>query len=83
MKFGDLVRGEPQTYFIYECNSPEETNKLSINIQSYATRSKAKVRFETIDGFNKKRQARHLLKVTVETSGQERKKRGPKVKLVA
>lgn len=80
MKPGDLVRGKPDSYFIYECDSPEETSKLSINIQSYATRSNAKVRFETIDGFTTRRQPRHLLKVTVVKSGDERKKRGPKKK---
>lgn len=80
IKPGDLVRQEPGSYFIFYCETPEETSRLSVNIQSYATRSNAKLRFETIDGFTTKREARHLLCVTVIKSGEQRKKRGPKAK---
>lgn len=76
MKFGDLVRAKAGTTHIYEVPL-DKRQRMANHVQSYATRTNADVKLESINGFSAVNHAAiYLLKVTVKKSGEARKKRG-------
>lgn len=80
-EFKDLIRAEPGASEIYEV-ALEDRNKMAQHIQSYCTRTGAKLKFESINGFTMKHEPVYLLKVTVVESGKPRAKRGRPTKEV-
>ena len=72
---GDLIRMQPDAHCYYETT---DANGLAVMIQSYATRSGARLNYQTLYCYTAKGDPVTLLKVTVTETGRERKKRGRK-----
>lgn len=77
MKYGDLVRAPAGTKHCIEVDLQERT-KLSTTIQSYATRTGAVLKFQSIDGFGPDHLPVYLLRVEVIKPGKPRQTRGRK-----
>lgn len=70
---GDLVRSEPGAHCYYTTG---DRPGMAVMIQSYATRAKAKLKYQTLYAYTPKGEPITLLCVTVIETGQPRKKRG-------
>lgn len=79
MEFKDLVRAPEGTVVWYELELWERNNK-AVLIQSYATRTKAKLQFRSINGFDMKGEPVYLLRVEVVQRGEPKKKPGRKLR---
>ena len=78
MQYATLTRSEKGTQFIYEVESILDRVSQTRILSSYAARSGAKLKYETLNAFDSGNRPRYLLKVTVAQQGRAKEKAGRK-----